>query len=393
LPQVAEKTIPPVMAVGPKTTISRQDKFRLAVLAGLVVGITLLHYTTATKMATFHDIYRRLYYLPIVLGGLWFMLRGGMATAIAVTLLYLPHVVFQWGHHPASRPEQYLEILLYNIIGFVTGLLTQRERMQKNRAQSTAQQLEHSNTQLREQADLILDIEEQLRRADRLSALGALSASMAHEIRNPLGSIRGTAEILMEGIEHSDRRYEFAQILVKEVERLNQVVENFLRFARPASAARARFSVVELIEEIVQLTSRQAQKHAVVIDFDPASVPEIIGDAGQLRQAFLNLVLNAIQAMPDSGRLQILLHAQENEVVVVFRDFGLGIPAENLQKIFDPFFTTRREGIGLGLAITQRIIEGNGGRIEVESHVGEGTSFAVHLPVAPAATSTQQESS
>lgn len=370
-------------------SVSRQDKFRLAVLTGLVVGITILHYTTATNMATFHDIYRRLYYLPIVFGGLWYMLRGGMTTAIMVTILYLPHVVFQWGHHPATRPEQYLEILLYNVIGFVTGLLTQRERLQKNRAQSTARQLEQSYAQLREQADLILDIEEQLRRADRLSALGALSAGMAHEIRNPLGSIRGTAEILMEGIEPSDRRYEFAKILVKEVERLNQVVEDFLRFARPAPAERGRFSVVELIEGIVQLTSRQAQKHAVVIDFDLTPVPEIIGDAGQLRQAFLNLVLNAIQAMPDGGRLQILLQAQENEVVVVFHDYGPGIPPANLQKIFDPFFTTRREGIGLGLAITQRIIEGNGGRIEVESRSGEGTSFTVYLPAAPASTSTQ----
>lgn len=373
--------------------ISRQDKFRLAVLVGLVAGITLLHYTTATNMATYHDIYRRLYYLPIVFGGLWFMLRGGVTTAVVVTFLYLPHVVFQWGHHPASRPEQYLEMLLYNVIGFVTGFLTQRERMQKNRAQTTAQQLEQSYAQLREQADLILDIEEQLRHADRLSALGALSAGMAHEIRNPLGSIRGTAEILMEGIEPSDRRYEFAQILVKEVERLNQVVENFLRFARPTPPERARFSVAELIEEIVQLTSRQAQKHVVVIDFDLASVPEVIGDAGQIRQAFLNLVLNAIQAMAGGGRLQILVHAQESEVVAVFRDFGPGIPAENLQKIFDPFFTTRSEGIGLGLAITQRIIEGNGGHIEVESRSGEGTSFVVHLPAAPAAISTQQESS
>lgn len=375
-----------------KMTISRQDKFRLAVLAGLVLGITLLHYTTATNMEAFHGIYRRLYYLPIVFGGLWFMLRGGMTVAITVTILYLPHVIFQWGHHPTSRPEQYLEILLYNVIGFVTGFLTQRERLQKNRAQLTARQLEQSNAQLREQADLILDIEEQLRRADRLSALGALSAGMAHEIRNPLGSIRGTAEILKEGIDPSDRRHEFAGILVKEVERLNRVVENFLRFARPAPAERGRFSVAELIEGIVQLTSRQAQKYAVVIDLDLQPVPAIDGDAGQLRQAFLNLVLNAIQAMPEGGHLQISLFTKENEVVALFQDDGPGIPRENLQKIFDPFFTTRTEGIGLGLAITQRIIEDNAGRMEVESRVGEGTCFSVYLPAAPSSTTKQPES-
>ncbi len=373
-------------------TISRQDKFRLAVLAGLVLGITILHYTTATKMEVFHDVYRRFYYLPIVFGGLWFMLRGGVITAITVSILYAPHVVFQWGHQEMSGPDQYLEILLYNVIGFVTGFLTQSERLQKNRAQLTAQKLEESYAQLREQANLILDIEEQLRRADRLSALGELSAGMAHEIRNPLGSIRGTAEILKEGIDPSDRRHEFAGILVKEVERLNRVVEDFLRFARPAPAERGRFSAAELIEGVVQLTSRQAQKHAVSIDCDLPPVPAIDGDAGQIRQAFLNLVLNAIQAMPRGGRLQVSLRSQKDEVVAVFHDNGPGISAENLQKIFNPFFTTRSEGIGLGLAITHRIIDGNGGRIEVESRVGEGTCFTVYLPAAPSSTSKQPES-
>ncbi len=368
-------------------TISRQDKIRLAVLVGLVLGITVLHYTTTTQMEAYHDIYRRLYYLPIVFGGLWFLLRGGLATAIAVSILYAPHVVFQWGHHPTSRPEQYLEILLYNVIGFVTGFLTQRERVQTHRYQLTAEQLEQSYSQLREQADLILEIEEQLRRADRLSALGELSAGMAHEIRNPLGSIRGTAEILQEGIDPSDRRYEFARILLKEVDRLNRVVEDFLRFAQPAPAERDRFAAAGLIEEVVQLTSRQAQKHQVDIAFEQHPVPEILGDAGQVRQAFLNLVLNAIQAMPDGGRLTIVLRAQDDEVIAEFLDNGPGIPLENLERIFNPFFTTRSEGIGLGLAITHRIVEGNGGRIEVASKVGEGTSFAIYLPAVHSSTS------
>ena len=116
------------------------------------------------------DIYRRLYYVPIVLGGLWFNLRGGIGTAVAVSLLFLPHVLFQWGHHPVSQPEQYLEIILYNVIGFLTGLLSGREQQQTLRALQTAEQLEESYQQLRTQADQILEIEEQLRRADRLSS-------------------------------------------------------------------------------------------------------------------------------------------------------------------------------------------------------------------------------
>ncbi|WP_027716186.1 nitrogen regulation protein NR(II) [Desulfuromonas sp. TF] len=359
----------------------RNEIIRLAVLIALVLGITALHYLTTVQKAHFHDIYRRLYYVPIVLGGLWFALRGGLGTAISVSILFAPHVVFQWGHHPTSRPEQYLEIFLYNVIGFLTGFLSQRETEQKLRYQKAAQHLEESYGKLRAQADLILEIEEQLRRADRLAALGELSAGMAHEIRNPLGSIRGTAEILREGIDPADRRHEFAGILIKEVDRLNRVVQDFLDFARPAPVERGRVDINEALRELLVLTRQQTVKSGVRVELLPGDLPKVPGDREQLKQACLNLLLNALQAMPAGGLLTIATTPLDGEVQVRFADTGQGIPPESLEKIFNPFFTTRQEGTGLGLAITHRIVQGHGGRIEVASRIGEGTTFTMVLPV------------
>ncbi|KIH75879.1 histidine kinase [Geoalkalibacter ferrihydriticus DSM 17813] len=350
-------------------------------LVGLIVVITALHYFTGTEKVHVHDIYRRLYYLPIILGGLWFMLKGGMATAIVISIIYAPHVLFQWGHHPGSQPEQYLEILIYNVIGFITGFLTQRERLQKTRYQQTAERLEESYIKLREQADQILEIEDQLRRADRLSALGELSAELAHEIRNPLGSISGTAEILQDGMDPTDRRYEFAAILLKEVARLNAVVENFLQFARPERSDRGAFMPSEVLQEVFTLIEGQARKSGVRLSLEEGAA-EILGDRDQIKQACLNLVLNAVQAMPGGGTLSVAQQRDGKFLCLKFRDNGPGIAAADLERIFAPFFTTRADGVGLGLAITQRIVRRNGGEIRVESRPGEGTTFSLCLPLA-----------
>ena len=362
--------------------MKRATLIRLLIVLGLILAITALHYTTTTQRHQIHDIYRRLYYLPIILGGFWFTLRGGVASAISVSILYAPHVVFQWGHHPATRPEQYLEILLYNVVGFMTGLLAERENRQRARYQEAAERLEKSYGKLRQQADQILEIEEQLRRADRLSALGELSAGMAHEIGNPLGSIKGTAEILRDAFPPEDKRREFTAILIKEVDRLGGVVRDFLRFAKPAPVGLGRFDVNEALREVLLLTRQQTLKNRVQTVFESGPVAPVAGDAEKVKQAFLNLVLNGIQAMAEGGTLTVSTRTVDGQAEIGIADTGQGIAAEDLERIFNPFFTTRQEGTGLGLAITHRIVEGHGGKIEVKSEVGRGTRFVMRLPLA-----------
>ncbi len=353
---------------------------RLAIIAGLLLMITALHYLTTTQEVGAHDVYRRLYYVPIVFGGLWFALRGGILTSLLASLLYMPHVLFHWQHQPSIALEQYLEIVMYNVIGGLTGFLAQREQQQRIRYKKAAETLEDSYQKLREQADQIIEIEEQLRRADRLSALGELSAGMAHEIRNPLGSIKGTAEILRDGVAPDDPKQEFAEILIKEVDRLNRVLEDFLHFARPEPVEQGCFVLQGVISDLLDLTRQQAARNNIVVEVDLGDDIEIPGNGEQIKQALLNLVLNALQAMPNGGALKVSLRTTPHEVQVLVKDSGPGIAPEDRERIFNPFVTTRSSGTGLGLAITQRIIQGHGGRIILDSSSGQGACFTVCLP-------------
>lgn len=361
---------------------------KLATLVTLVVGVALLHYLTGAEESPYYELICRLYYLPIVLGGVWFCLPGGVGVALLVSVVFAPHLMFQWGSVPDTSFNQTIEVLLFNLLGVVTGLLASRIQVQQHRAEENNLKLSESYAKLREQADLIVEIEDQLRLADRLSALGELSAGMAHEIRNPLGSIRGTAEILHNALPDDHRYAEFSRILVSEVERLNQVVEDFLKFARSEKEEPCSFDLHQVLNEVLQLSRRQIKKDDFQIHWRPSSLPPAVGDAGQFKQVFLNLILNAWQAAEDRGQLWIA--AEKNsagDIAMTFRDDGPGFPADHLDKIFNPFFTTKADGTGLGLAITYRIVRNHGGRITAANHPQGGAEFKLLLKSAEAAVS------
>lgn len=181
------------------------NALRKILLTASIIGISGLHYETPLNVPALHDIYQRLYYLPIILAAFWFGLRGGLLSALFVSIVYTPHIVFQWGDHLTMEMEKYLELVLYNVVGGVTGFLSEREQERRLELQQTAHGLEESNRMLKNQAERIIEFEEQLRTAERLSTIGEMSAVLAHEIRNPLGSIRGTAEILKDDF-HAQRQ-------------------------------------------------------------------------------------------------------------------------------------------------------------------------------------------
>lgn len=357
-----------------------QKGLKIVVILFLVSVLALFHYLTGIEQSPYYGFYCRLYYLPIVLAGLWFCLRGGMAIALLVSVLFAPHIFFKWGQFDAVPLEQYMEILLFNLTGFLTGFLSSRINFQSTRAEKNMRQLTESFTLLKEQANLIVEIEDQLRQADRLTALGELSAGMAHEIRNPLGSIRGTAEILRDALPEDNRYTEFSQILIKEVDRLNRVVEGFLNFARPTTDEQQDFKPNEVLHEVLQLCRQQVTKDHVQIYWQKLLLPAAVGDAAQFKQVFLNLILNALQAMTAGGELWIetQVNAQQ-QIVLTFRDNGPGIPDADLERIFNPFFTTKAKGTGLGLAITYRIIQNHCGKITARNFPAGGAEFTLIL--------------
>jgi len=364
------------------STMKSSNTIRIPLLALFIIAISLLHYLTPLHLHYLHDIFQRLYYLPIILAAIWFGLRGGLACSLAVSFVYAPHILFQWGGHLTIELEKYLEIVLYNIVGGVTGLLAQRERERSVELQKTADGLEHSYKKLQAQSEQILAIEENLRRAEKLSTLGEMAAVLAHEIRNPLGSIRGTAEILKDDYLPGDPKYEFIDIQIRETERLNRVVEDFLRMARPQSIERSPCRIRAELETVHMLVANDARQRRITLDLVlPPFEAIVVGDGEKLRQAFLNIVINAFQATPSGGGVTITLNKADSEIEIRFRDSGSGITSENLRRIFEPFFTTKQDGTGLGLAITKKIIEGHGGTLHVESEVDKGTTVIVALPL------------
>jgi signal transduction histidine kinase len=365
-----------------RSVFRRLGGSRAAALAALLAAITALHYLLGgTRSGLLHSLLGHLYIVPIILGAYWYGVTGGVAASIASTALFSPHLFLHWTD-PFLDLYNFVEIFLFLLIGGVTGVLSQMERNQRSRYEEALVRLDESHRKLKEQTDVLFQTEEQLRRADRLSALGQLSASMAHEIRNPLGSIKGAAEILKDDYSRDDSKFEFVQILIKETDRLNRIVQEFLGFARPKQPEFQQADINDAVESVLTLTAQEARKARVTVErrLDPRVGLRSL-DAGLLKQALLNLVLNAIQAMPSGGVLTVESGLAGGEMVVRVSDTGTGIPEENRKKLFTPFFTTKKNGTGLGLAITYRIIENHRGTIDVASEPGKGTTFTVRIPV------------
>ncbi|HWT80758.1 MAG TPA: histidine kinase dimerization/phospho-acceptor domain-containing protein, partial [Candidatus Methylomirabilis sp.] len=323
------------------------------VLLTLIVLISLGHDLTPLTRQAQHDILVRLYYFPIVLGGLWYGLTGGLAAASLIALVYTPHVLLV--NHGPLTIGYLLEIPIFLAVGLLIGLMVDRQEHYRRGLEIQAETLAQSHRELQEQTHLLLEKETQLRRADRLSALGQLSAGLAHEIRNPLGAIKGAVEILQDDFPPGHPKAEFYTILLREVERLNEVLTNFLSFARPVTAHLVPQDVQVVLSALEGLISGQARAHRVQIFTSFHTGPSrVLVDETLLKQAFLNIMLNAVEAMPNGGDLAISTRLSPDGragrpewLEVVFDDTGPGIQEADMGRIFDPFFTTKKDGTGL----------------------------------------------
>jgi signal transduction histidine kinase len=362
------------------------------IIGGMVILISILHYTTPTMKWQFHLIYMQSYFIPILLAAFQFGIRGGLGTAAAASLIYFPHIVLQWGGLIEANLMRFLQIILFNVIGYLTGLKAERERSEKQRYQETADQLQKSLQQLQEKTSKIEEMEDQLRLADRLSVIGELTASLAHEVRNPLGSIRGVVDILKGEPPESAKIQEFLEILMQETDRLNQVVENYLEYARQPEKEKTRFDVRDIIRNSEILLINRARKSNITINSTLPETPLYLnGVASQLQQVIVNLILNGIQASRQGNIISINANILVEEsarnsnfqgegILIQISDQGSGIREKDLENIFKPFYTTHKEGTGLGLAIVKRISDQNKWQLDVKSRTGKGTTFSIFIP-------------
>lgn len=345
----------------------------------LILVSSALHYGTSIHHRYLHEIYQRVYYIPILLAAYWYGPAPGFLAAFTASVFYTYHIARDWSDVPSYALNQYVEIVLYHALGLLTGFLARNDRRHREK-------LEHATAALALAYDKLQRTFDRLKKADRLAALGQLSAGIAHEIRNPLGSIKGSIEILEGEIPETSPRRDFIRIIKEETARLNDIVGEFLKFARPPKPAKQPVSVNDLIDSTLILLQKEVRQSGISLtkQLDPALRPAYL-DPDQIRQVLLNIILNGIQAMPAGGELAVRSGSCDKGtgIAIEISDTGTGVDEADLDRIFDPFFTTKPQGSGLGLAISYQLVANHGGKIVASRNPESGMTFRVELPRTP----------
>jgi len=350
-------------------------------IAAAVIGVGLLHFLTPLRYQHWHDVFQYLYFFPVVYGGLSLGWRGGLATAFFVALVEAPHIRETWVPMHSYAVDQLLEIPLFCAAGGLSGILVERERKQRAELARTTRQLSEVYQQLQ-------DNFEQMKRAERLYAVGQLAAGLAHEIRNPLASIAGASGILQRNAKLEEKHMKVLAVIDKECQRLTRLLSNFLDFARPRSPKHQRVDADPVIQSVIELAAHAARQKSIRLSkLVSARLPQIECDPELLRQLLLNLIINAIQATPEGGEIAVSATLTSGRLRLSVKDEGCGIPAENRDKIFDPFFTTKEGGTGLGLSIAHQIVEQHAGIMTAEANPDKGMTFSATLPLRREASS------
>jgi two-component system, NtrC family, sensor histidine kinase HydH len=350
-------------------------------LFGGIAAITVLRYATSGPQSIWHELSLRLYYLPILISAYWYGVPGGLIVALISSSVYVQHLFQPTPTFDASR---YAEVVVFHVVGVCVGMLATAQRHVAARYQTVVETLESANRELR-------DSYEQIRRIDRLKTLGEVATGLAHEIRHPLASIRGALEIIEARAQIDTPEAEFSRLGMAEVDRLDHLVWEFLRYARPHDPELRSVSLHEIVERVVRLLRVETDRAHVRLETEGMAMLEVLVDPLQIEQVLLNVVLNAIQASPAGSRIRIRGEFDQQQAVLDVVDEGPGIQAEHLSNVFSPFFTTRDTGTGLGLAIAQRIVTAHEGRIDVHRTSTRGTCIRIRLPIGKSAEEAVQQ--
>ena len=336
-----------------------------------------------TFFNTVHDIHRTLFFIPIVYAALVFRVRGSLITSFAFLCVVLPRALLI-----SPYPDALLRPLVFVTFATFISLLiaTQLNRIERETRARTElgiayQELSESHQRLKESQD-------QLIQAEKLTLLGQMAASFFHEVGNPLAAALAFTKLLTREITDNDFSKETALDHLSHMDsaltRGARLIQNLLNFSRQSPPSLRLVDINDVINRTLDLTARLAKEQDIeVINKLNPSLPKVMADGDQLQQVYINLILNAIQAMSEGGRLTIRTSADESWLKVEVEDVGCGISPENMRKLFTPFFSTKAKGkgVGLGLAVSYGIIQRHQGKVEVRSKEGEGTTFTIYLPL------------
>ena len=327
---------------------------RLILTISLIVGLTSLNYVTYYGLAYEHAFYRILLYIPLILGSFWFGIKGAIAIAIGMILLFSPYTVANWHGFSLEDFHVILEAILYFGIALILGGLIEKER--------------------KRQTALV--------EAESLAAVGRTVLELAHDMKTPLMSIGGFATQVSRAIDSDDSNRKKLELVIQETGRLENMVKEMLVFGKPVKLQLANTNLSDLAREVIDELIPLAGKAQVTLktELDPLLLPLML-DRAKIKQALFNLIMNALEASPSGEHVTVKTDGNRQIVNLYVMDRGGGIDPEDVDKVFEPFFTKKRKGTGLGLPIVKKIVETHRGQIFYHTNKEKGATFIVTFPM------------
>jgi signal transduction histidine kinase len=327
-----------------------KKKYTIIFITALILLITYLHYTTGAKISTLHNIYRELYYLPVLLGALAYGLRGAAFSYLLIFILYLPYVLMNWTGDLLVDMNRFLPLLIQGLFAFTAGYLVDRNRKH----------------------------EEQLERDRYLAGIGRVATVIVHDLKNPLIAIMAFAKRIKEG----KGRVEVAMDqIIDSADHMQKIVNSALDFAKPIRLELKEVDVRHIIKHAVDSCRMKAEQRGVLLSINlPVLAILKSVDSCHLERALVNLISNAIESSEKEQYVSIDLMTQKEILVISIADSGSGMDKKTIDNIFAPFYTRKSGGTGLGMTIAKKIIEGHKGEIHVTSKPRHGTHVTIELP-------------
>lgn len=330
-----------------------------ALVAALVIFVTLLHFCTAMSAHHYHIFYQELYFVPLILSVFWFSLNGAMLTSISISVLYLSFILMHWAGFSAEDFGRLLEVILYNTFAVCMGIMRNRE--------------------LREQ--------ERLRAAECLAAMGKALSGVAHDMKTPLIAIGGFSSLILKHLaghhDSPDQEYclDKLGIIIRETRRLEDLVKEMLDFSRPLELHRSSGDIGTIVEESIAVAQAAAlEKRVTILNRSQSEVCLVCVDPLRMKQVLINLLTNAVQASPEDEMVEVKYGKDRTNLFIDVVDHGCGVTPEQREELFTPFYTTKKEGTGLGLPIVKKIVEAHGGSVDILESAEGGLTFRVILP-------------
>jgi two-component system sensor histidine kinase HydH len=337
-----------------KQEMDKNNRIKIIFISSLISMTAFSQYFTDLNDHRLHIFYQSLFFLAVVLAGLWFGLRTALITSLTITIILLPFTFIYWNGFSAGDFNNVMEMILYNSLGVIVGILKEREKVEQKR----------------------------LREAESLAAMGKAVSSLAHDLKTPLIGIGIMTGLMQKRLNKDNPCQEKLGLIIEEVQRLENMVEEMLDFSRPLELHRTDKDVTQLVNQSIEIVAPIAQKKNIKLCNESLqSLPLVSMDDLRMRQVLINLLMNAVEASSEGEIVRVGSYKKRGNMIMEVIDSGCGIPEGKREEIFVPFFTTKQGGTGLGLPIAKKVVEAHQGYLEVLNNPETGTTIRVVIPL------------